>query len=353
MITKRIAAAALSACACVLLLCSCGSSAPSSDITVPSSNTVAAPVQTEVPLELAAALTLNADGTLDGMDYRYNDAWTETSEPLTGGVIRTYDIDLGTAGTVHLKFQSVNDENTSAAVQNLRTQSDEDREAVISSMLAAKEGTLTGASSERAATPPAGTRAMWSYQGTDGDQYVHGYTYVGGSQLYEVSVTGSEAAYAAFEPAWKSLVNQIRFPEIEPVLTPEPTSAATPVPSPVSAPQPSSISDAYLGRWSGPEDDGSSWFDITIDPSSTDPNGYTITGMRTFPESDPSYFTLNAVGDGDGLVYTGKDTSGGNGAYDVQGTITLGDGDTPWVVMSLAYDRYGGEIVMWFYLDQA
>lgn len=104
----------------------------------------------------------------------------------------------------------------------------------------------------------------------------------------------------------------------------------------------------YIGQWSGPEEDGTSWLKINIEPSSANSNGYTITGVRTYDEGDPSFYQLSAVEDGDDLIFTGEDGSG----YGVQGTIALGDGDTPNVVMSLAHAKTDYEIVMWFYLDR-
>ncbi|MBD5559519.1 MAG: hypothetical protein HDQ87_04045 [Clostridia bacterium] len=207
------------------------------------------PAETSAQTEPAetADLALSAEGFLDGMEYRYNSTWKDTSDPMTNAVVRTYEIDLGADGMIRLQLAAVKDEATSAAVKNLRTQSETDREAVIQSMIAAKDGTLSGAQSERAAVPPAGTRAMWSYEGVskeDPYEYVHGYAYVGGDALYEVSAAGSEEAYAAFETAWKSLINQLKFAEIEPIETPtpEPTPAPTPAPTPSPAQQPVSSS---------------------------------------------------------------------------------------------------------------
>lgn len=334
-------------------MCSCTNTAQPADTAVPAESAVETVAPTETMPAPTADLTLNTDGTLDGMEYRYNSTWNETSDPLTNATLRTYNIDLGSDCTIQLTLAAVNDEGTSAAVQNLASQTDDEREAVISSMLAAKEETLTDAASERAATPPSGTRAMWAFEGkTQDGQSVHGYSYVGSSQLYEVSVTtDSDAAYAAFEQTWKSLVNQLKFQDIEPVSTREPAATAAPA---ASTPEPATLSDYYLGSWSGAQDDGSSWMDITIDASSTNPNGYTITGTRIFPESgETSYYTLNATEEGDSLTYTGDDTSGARGAYGVHGTIALGDGDTPGLVMSLTYERSAGQIAMWFYLDRA
>lgn len=59
---------------------------------------------------------------------------------------------------IHLQVTAANDGDTSTTIQNLRTQTDEDREAVIDSMVAAKEGT-----SELASASPFETRAMWAY----------------------------------------------------------------------------------------------------------------------------------------------------------------------------------------------
>lgn len=215
-------------------ICSCTNNAQSTATAAPSESIARTAEPTEEPTpEPTADLTLNADAVLDGMEYKYNSTWNETSDPLANATLRTYDIDLGSDGTIQLRLAAVNDEGTSTAVQNLRTQSDADREAVINSMLVAKEGTLTDSTSERAATPPSGTRAMWAYEGkADDGQSVHGYSYVGGSQLYEVSVTGSEEAYTAFESTWRSLINQLKFQEIEPIETPAPTPEPTPKPTP-------------------------------------------------------------------------------------------------------------------------
>lgn len=233
---KRRAAAAAMLILCVFF-CSCSQPADTaSSAEAVSQKPPAEEAASEPTPEPAADLTLNADGVLDGMVYRYNNTWTETSDPLTNATLRTYEINPGREGTLELRLAAVNDETTSAAVEALRTQTDDDREAVIASMIAAKDGTLRDPKSERAATPPAGTRAMWAYEGkTEDGQSVHGYSYVGGSQLYEISVTSpDDETYAAFETAWKDLINQLKFPEIEPVTTPtpEPTPEPTPQPTP-------------------------------------------------------------------------------------------------------------------------
>ena len=226
--------------------CGCSSITSSSETEQPSESAVeSSAVPTEEPTpEPTAELTLDAEGTLDGMTYKYNTTWKETSDPLTNATLRTYDIDLGSAGTISLQLVAVNDEGTSAAVQNLRTQGDADREAVINSMITAKDGTLTESSSQRADTPPSGTRAMWAYEGkTEDGQSVHGYSYVGGSQLYEVSVIGSDETYAVFEPTWKSLINQLTFQEIEPIETPEPTPEPTQKPTATPLPESRTVAD--------------------------------------------------------------------------------------------------------------
>lgn len=302
-VKKRITAAALGVCTAVLF-CSCANSAQPSESAAPSESATASAAATETPSpEPTADLTLNADGTLDGMDYKYNSTWTETTDPLTSGAVRTYDIDLGTDGTVHLKFQSVNDEGTSAAVQNLRTQHDADRETVITSMITAKEGTLTGATSERASAPPAGTRAMWAYEGADGDQYVHGYSYVGGSQLYEVSVTtDGDASYAAFEPTWKSIINQLKFQDIEPVSTPEPTPTPTPKPTATPTPEIRSVTD--------PEPEGGSWMSTSAAQSKWE-NTYGYYDYTYSYSDNERYITFSVVFDDGSEFYDTLDRATG------------------------------------------
>lgn len=279
---KKAIVLLITACFCVAIV-GCGHKVIISNTEASSTPSSEATMETqEVWQPIAPDLTMDAERNLDGMTYSYGTTWTETSDPLTSATTRTYDFDFGSQGQATLTLVSVNDPGTAGAVENLRTMNDAEREATITSMIAAKEGTLNNAVSERAPTPPAGTRAMWSYQGTTKDEAplnVHGYSYVGGSQLYEVSVTASsEEAYAALEPTLTALVNRLAFPEIAPIETPSPTPHPTPVPTVQSAPRPASnptveaasgsrpVPGWYPSTWSGDDWEGDT---LTITVSAT------------------------------------------------------------------------------------
>lgn len=290
-----------------------------------------APATAEAP-PAGSDLTLNAQGSLDGMTYKYNNAWTETSEPLTSAVLRTYEIGLGADGAVTLTFASVSDESTSDAVQSLRTQSDQDREAVIGSMIAARDGTLNNAVSERSPAPPSGTRAMWSYAGTTKDEVpvsVHGYEFVGGAQLYEVAVTSSsEEAFAAFESTWKSLVNQLKFPDIEPIETPV-IPVSTPKPKSTPTPAPTYNREAaraqnewYTGYWEGRDWDGDLLsLEVHFETLAGDFDTFSIYGHWEGSSGDYSFYGKGAVQDGY-VSYSGTLTDMDGKDYDMSGRLT-------------------------------
>ena len=83
---------------------------------------------------------------------------------------------------------------------------------------------------------------------------------MGGSQLYEVSVTtNSTEAYTTFEPTWKSIVNQLKFQDIEPIATAAPAPTPKPATAAPATPKPASAREAnewYTGYWAGTDWDG-------------------------------------------------------------------------------------------------
>lgn len=334
-------------CGCTRIL------SPVSEPAAPTENTAAAESMAEPTEEPSADLTLNADGNLDGMEYRYNSTWTETSDPLTNATTRTYDIALENGQVIHLRLVAVNDEQTAAAVEALRTQDEADRESVITGMIAAKDSTLTKAESRRADVPPTGTRAMWAYEGEEKDhpgQYVHGYAYVGGSQLYEVSVaTDSAEAYAVFEPAWKSLVNQLKFQDIEPLATaaptPTPKTASTPKPTQNQASAAEEANGWYTGIWSGSDWDGDRLtLGIRFETMAGDFTSYSIDGDWEGSSGGYSFYGKGEIGSGY-VSYNGTITAPDGNSYPMTGTLTPAGSDSLECVVNQS-GRYVGTVML-------
>lgn len=310
----------------------------------------AAPSAESATSEPVSDLALDTEGELDGMTYKYSSTWSETSDPMTNAVMRTYEISLGDGQSAVLKVASVDDDTTSQAVQNLAVQSDADRDAVIASMMAAQAGTLEDSKVERALHAPSGTRAMWSFAGTvpnSGGEQVHGYTYVGASQLYEISVTTNNAGeYAAVEPAWNTIINQLSFRDIPPVATAAQTAAAAPPAPTQRAVSAKETNEWYTGYWSGRDwDDDLLSLEIHFETMAGDFTSYSIYGTWEGDSGDFSFYGKGEVQDGY-VSYGGSITDAEGNSYPMSGTLTRSGNDS--IVCTVVQSgRNVGTVTLW------